>query len=242
MNQLNIELFEKLSRLQWLMRKQQNRTHAERNPMADPTRGQGRILALLKLQDGISTKDLSYLLGIRVSSLNELLAKMEKNDYITREPSAADKRVMLVKLTEKGKSEQQEDWTPGALFTCLSEDEQNTFSNYLDRIIASIEAQLGEEADEDERDWWSHGGRKRMGDEKFERLAAMGRGGFAHGEEFDPRHFCGRGGFPHGGRHGGRNGDGHEAHGGRHGKGHCGKGDGHQARGDNPCQPEPHDD
>lgn len=202
MNQLNTELYKKLSRLQWLMRKQHIRTHAESGPMADPTRGQGRILALLKLQDSISTKDLSYLLGIRVSSLNELLAKMEKSSYITREPSEVDKRVMLVKLTEKGKSEQQEEWNPSTIFDCLSEDEQNAFSNYLDRVIASIEAQLGEEADEDERNWWKHGGRKRMGDEKFERLAPMGRGGFAHGEEFNHHQCGGRDGFPHGGGHG----------------------------------------
>lgn len=83
------------------------RAYAERGPMADPTRGQGRIIAILKMQDSISTKDLSYLLDIRISSLNELLSKMEKADYIKREPSESDKRVMLVKLTEKGKDEQQ---------------------------------------------------------------------------------------------------------------------------------------
>ena len=204
MNQITTELYEKLSRLQWLMRKQHIRTHAECNPMADPTRGQGRILALLKLQDGISTKDLSYLLGIRVSSLNELLAKMEKGGYITREPSEADKRVMLAKLTEKGKSEQQEEWNPGSIFACLSEDEQNSFANYLDRVISSIEAELGDEADEDERNWWKHGGRERMGDEMFERLAPMGRGGHARRNEFDPHSFGGRGRFSHGGGFKGR--------------------------------------
>lgn len=202
MNEMDIQLYEKLSRLQWLMHKHHLRTHTENGPMADPTRGQGRIFALLKMQDGISTKDLSFVLGIRVSSLNELLAKMEKNGYITREPSEADKRVMLVKLTEKGKNEEQREWNPAAIFTCLSEEEQKAFSDYLDRVIASLEGEMGEEADQEERDLWMRDGRKRMGEEMFERFASMHRGGFGFRDGFDPRQFGGRhgfGGFPHGG-------------------------------------------
>ena len=90
------------------------------------------------MQDGISTKDLSYLLGIRVSSLNELLAKMEKHDYIVREPSEADKRVMLVRLTEKGRQKEPREWEPGNLFACLSDEEQRTFADYLDRVNAAF--------------------------------------------------------------------------------------------------------
>ncbi len=158
MNEMNNELFEKLSRLQWLRHKLHMRDHLEGGPMADTTRGQGRILAILKMQDGISTKDLSYLLGIRISSLNELLAKMEKSGYITREPSEADKRVMLVKLTQKGKNEQQQEWNPDDIFACLSEEEQKAFADYLDRIIAAIEIKIGVEVDDEERDWWTRGG------------------------------------------------------------------------------------
>lgn len=196
MNERNTELYEKLSRLQWLMHKSHLRTYAESGPMADPTRGQGRIFAVLKMQDGVSTKDLSYLLGIRISSLNELLQKMEKSGYITREPSEADKRVILIKLTEKGKMEEQQEWNPDTIFSCLSDDEQRSFADYLDRVIAAIETGLGEAVDDGARDWWARGGRERMGDEMFERLASMRRGGF------DPRQFGGMhgfGGFPHGG-------------------------------------------
>lgn len=98
---MNTELYDKLTRLQWLLHKQQIKTHTMGGPMADTSRGQGRILAVLKMKDGISTKDLSYLLGIRTSSLNELLAKLEKSGYITREPSKKDKRVMLIYLTDR---------------------------------------------------------------------------------------------------------------------------------------------
>ncbi|WP_051624244.1 MarR family winged helix-turn-helix transcriptional regulator [Clostridium akagii] len=202
MNEMNNELYEKLSRLQRLLHKRHLREHVKGGLMGDSTRGQGRILAILKMQDGIPTKDLSYLLGIRVSSLNELLAKMEKSGYITREPSEADKRVMLVKLTEKGKSEQQQEWNPGDIFTPLSAEEQKTFADYLDRIIMVIETEIGAEVDDDERDWWRRGGRERMGDEMFEHLAHMRHGGF------DPHKIGGGhgfGGFSHDG-HVGRQG------------------------------------
>lgn len=194
MNETNTELYEKLGRLMRLLHKHHLRAYAERGPMADPTRGQGRLIAILKMQDGISTKDLSYLLDIRISSLNELLSKMEKAGYIEREPSETDKRVMLVRLTEKGKGEQQE-WNPNQIFDCLSEDEQKTFGAYLDRVSTSIETDLGDQMDEDEREWWTREARERMGDEMFERFAAMRHAGFMM-RGFDPH-----GGFD--GFHGG---------------------------------------
>ena len=133
------ELYEKLTQLQWLLHKQQLRSWAEFGPMADTSRGQGRILAMLKIKDGISTKDLSYLLGVRVSSLNEMLSKMEKNGFITREPSEQDKRVMLVYLTEKGREEQQEQSADmNDIFDSLTAAEQALFSEYLDRIISKL--------------------------------------------------------------------------------------------------------
>lgn len=146
---MNNELYEKLTQLQWLLHKQQIRGWAQGGPLTDHTRGQGRILAFLRLRDGISTKDLSYLLGMAISSLNEMLAKLEKGGYITREPSEEDKRIMLVKLTEKGKVEEQSA-TPdmGNIFVSLSEEEQKTFGDYLDRIILTMEKYFSESGDE----------------------------------------------------------------------------------------------
>ena len=187
MNEGNVTLLEKLSRLQWLLHKHHLRTHSESGPVSDPTRGQGRIFAILRMKDGISTKELSYLLGIRISSLNELLSKMVRNGYITREPSEEDKRVMLIRLTEKGRDERQPEWSPDTIFACLTEDEQAAFSDYLDRIIAALEMELGEGTDEEERDWWKNCGRERMGEEVFDRLAAM-RHGRHHDWEAVPLH------------------------------------------------------
>jgi len=146
MNDMYKELYEKLSRLQWLLQRQHLRTHAEYGPMGDPTRGQGRVLAVLKLKPEINMKDLSYLLNIRHQSLNELLNKLEKSGYIIRTPSETDKRSIIVQLTEKGKTVQYMDMDFG-IFCCLNEEEQTAFGEYLDRVIAALEERLGDEAD-----------------------------------------------------------------------------------------------
>ncbi|MDR0434761.1 MAG: MarR family transcriptional regulator [Gracilibacteraceae bacterium] len=147
---MNNGLYEKLALLQWLLHKQQLRGWAAGGPMANTVRGQGRILAVLKLRDGVSTKDLSYLLGVAVSSLNELLSKLEKNGYISREPSEQDKRVMLVWLTEKGReAEQPETVDFEGIFSCLTSEEQETLGGYLDRVADSLRQTLGFDDEEE---------------------------------------------------------------------------------------------
>jgi DNA-binding MarR family transcriptional regulator len=203
---MNDELYEKLSRLQWLLHKLQIRGYAEGGPMADTTRGQGRILAVLKLKDAISTKELSYLLGVRVSSLNGLISKLEKSGHVTREPSEQDKRIMLVKLTEKGrKLEEPGTVEYGDIFACLSDEEQQAFGECLDRVIAALTEKLGHDDDgELERmaavrerfaemldgHWGRHG---------FHRLF----GGFGRFHHSETDHHHGFGGFGH--RSGGSN-------------------------------------
>lgn len=211
MNEQYRELYEKLSRLQWLLHRHHLQTHAERGPMADPTRGQGRVLAMLKLQPQISTKDLSYLLGIRQQSLNELLGKLEKAEYVTRVPSESDRRVMLVTLTEKGRQQEQAaEPDLGDILDCLSQPEQLAFGEYLDRVIAALESRLGVEGEEMEA--WQNAARSRMGDEMFERLRSMRHGGHP-----------GRRDIPwEGGPHRGPCGPGHPPHGPQQGPHHPG--------------------
>lgn len=178
------ELYEKLTQIQWLLNKQMMRGFAENGPMADTTRGQGRILALLKLRDGISTKELSYLLGVSISSLNELLLKLEKGGYITREPSEQDRRVMLVKLTDKGRDEKQTAaFDFDDVFSCLADEEQRTLGDYLDRIIDALHTKFS--GDDSEMFKKIEALRSKFGD--------FGAFFGAHGHEFR-----GRWGFPYG--------------------------------------------
>lgn len=202
-----MDLRGKLQRLMWLSRFYQQKNYLKHGPMADPSRGQGRVLAALKMQSEISTKDLAYLLGIRTQSLNELLGKLEKNGFITRTQSEEDKRIILVKLTEKGKQEKQQD-LQGAefddLFDCLNEDEQKSFGDYLDRIIAALEAQVGGEPDDAEFEWIK-AARERFG-ANFDQLMGMRHGGNpsrrGRGSHGDFGKHGGVDNFPHGGHFG----------------------------------------
>lgn len=167
------DIYEKLSTLQWLMKRRQMFSQAESGPFADSTRGQGRILAMLKIQPEITTKDLSYLLGIRQQSLNELLNKLEKSSYVERRPSEKDRRIMVVHLTEKGKTVQQPESDYHEILGCLSHEELQQFGNYLDRIIVSLRTQEGIGDEETVMEDWMEKARERMGEEQFEKLMAM---------------------------------------------------------------------
>ena len=162
------DLYEKTARLQWLLQKHQAQRYAERGAMSDPARGQGKILSLLKMQDSVSTKELSSILGIRVSSLNEMLAKLEKNGYIQREQSEDDRRVMIVKLTEKGRESEQSKPDFANIFSCLSEEEQFVFGQYLDRIITALEKEGGDDFDFIAAKMEAF--REKFGDEMFEMM------------------------------------------------------------------------
>ena len=147
------ELLEQLIRLERLLHFRHLRAHRERGPMADPHRGQGRILALLKLKPEMSQQELSTILDIRSQSLGELLAKLERQGYIRRSPSETDRRAMVIRLTEEGAAVAEtatEAPEADGLFGCLSEEERSALSGYLERLIASWEEELGAAgADED---------------------------------------------------------------------------------------------
>ena len=181
MHDIYSNLYEKLSTLQWLMKRHQMFCQAESGPFADTSRGQGRILAMLKIQPEIATKELAYLLGIRQQSLNELLNKLEKNGYVERKPSENDKRVMIVHLTEQGKQLQQPETDYQSIFNCLLPEELQQLSQYLDRIIEAFQVQTGNVSEENNSniDWMSQA-RERMGNEHFEQLMSMRERAFGH--------------------------------------------------------------
>jgi DNA-binding MarR family transcriptional regulator len=202
----DVSLFDLLFRLEWLLRRRQVQHLRGRSPVAAPHQGQGRVLALLKLKPELSQKELSTILDIRSQSLGELLGKLERQGLVTRTPSEEDRRSVIVRLTEAGKtaSENQEDLPdPEGMFDCLNADEQDRFADYLKRIIAALEAELGPDGP-----WAREGFGPPPGDPGFGRHGALGGFGRFGGRGFD-RGFGGPG-FPGHGR-----GPGHD-----HGRGH----------------------
>lgn len=149
MNDNISDLNEKMMKLQWLMQHHHFQYYLQHGPAADPTRGQGRILAVLKQKEPISSKKLSNLLGVRQQSLNELLNKLEKKGYVERIQSEEDRRVILVKLTGLGKTEgQKAEYDVSSIYSCLSNEEMINLGNYVDRMINTLAEQFGDDVNE----------------------------------------------------------------------------------------------
>lgn len=102
------------------------------------SRGQGRVLAILKKKDNITTKDLAIILGISISALNLLLNRLKKSGFIVKEPSKEDKRVFLIKLTEKGRDFTIEPSVDYNIFDCLDENQKQEFNSSLNSIIKEV--------------------------------------------------------------------------------------------------------
>ena len=190
------ELFEKLLDVQNILRAHHNARSMEHGPASDPTRGRGRVIALLKLKDGVSTREMAEILGIRVSSVNEVVAKLEKDGYVERARSEEDGRVVLVKLTDKGREERQGGDFPDRLFAGFEDAELESLDAAFDKMIANVEAELPENARAE------LGESRRRRDEFFQGHGMHGDGmgpGCGHGHGHGPGHGHGHG---HGRSHG----------------------------------------
>jgi DNA-binding MarR family transcriptional regulator len=192
MSEIKATITEQLQQLQMLMHRAAFHDFMIGGRMHNPHRGQGRVLAMLKLKPEISQKELTYLLGMSKQSLAELLIKLERSGYITREPSDDDRRIMTIKLTEEG-MKAADDVDDNAsetskILDCLSDEELAVFSEYLGRIIKRCEEQFPDEDFE----------QRRRSMEEFMMMHGRGRGfgwfgghGGPHGEPedfFEGRH------------------------------------------------------
>ena len=126
-----------------LLHRYQTEAYKENGPMGSPFKGQGRILAILKLKPEISHRELSYLLGISTQSMSELLRKLENKGYVKRVPSEHDRRSMDIILTEEGRrAVEQADGFDGRdtdrLFDCFDDQEQKQFKGFLERLEDEI--------------------------------------------------------------------------------------------------------
>jgi len=166
---LQEEIYEKLFTLQWLLQRYKAQNQSA---FADKSQGQGRVLAVLRMNEALLSKDLAYILGIRQQSLNELLKKLEKNGLVERIPSEKDGRVLLVKLTAKGKEIPKDDRDYSKLFKGLDEEDLAQFSRYLDQLILNLEDDVEDIFDYDFFEWMANK-RENMTEEEFEKMLSM---------------------------------------------------------------------
>lgn len=113
--------------------------------------GQQRVLAVLAKEDGLIQSQLAEILDIRPSSLAELMKKMEKSGDVLRKEEEQDKRIKRVFLTQQGQQKAQkfshvsEDMSE-AFFAGLTEEEQENFSAYMQKISAGWQEEFQKQA------------------------------------------------------------------------------------------------
>ena len=62
-----------------------------------------QVLAIIIIpDDGIEMSELARALGLENSSVTRLISRLERNNYVTRKKSEADKRSIIVFLDQKG--------------------------------------------------------------------------------------------------------------------------------------------
>lgn len=139
MSEESKKLMNLLMRLEGLLRRQM--MGGRQRAVMNPHRGQGRVLSILRMKKEITQKELTYILDMSKQAIGELLSKLEHCGYITRTPSEEDGRVMIVTLTEKGRTVSDEMDLDGDesenLFQCLTREEQKNLGEYLERLITS---------------------------------------------------------------------------------------------------------
>ena len=123
-----------------------DKRNKKQNPeMKSITKGQGRLIGFLKRKDGFSTKELSEILNISVTSLNETLNKLEQQNFIRKVPSPKDKRILLVELTEEGRAIEFKNHEDIDIFDTLSEEEKENLNEYLNRLTIALHNKFKDE-------------------------------------------------------------------------------------------------
>lgn len=105
---------------------------------------QGRILKILYRQGPLSQKVLQEKLAIQPGSMSEIAAKLEHRGLLCRTRDEADKRKVLLSLTDAGRQD-VEDFSAqgrpyaGRRFDALSEQEKHTLCALLEKLLDSWE-------------------------------------------------------------------------------------------------------
>lgn len=101
--------------------------------------GRGRILYLLAQHDYVYQNQLAKLAKIKPGSLTQILEKMEKEGLIVRQRDQNDRRLIYVRLSQKGKgqvarNEQYHRDFQRYITSPLTEDEIKQFTTTLEKI------------------------------------------------------------------------------------------------------------
>lgn len=89
----------------WYKLSQDLKLHMDSRLAPTLTEGQFNVLEFLLSHDQVKPSDLIQHLATTPAAITTLLDRMEKNELITRERDNHDRRIVWLRLTEKGESE-----------------------------------------------------------------------------------------------------------------------------------------
>lgn len=104
-------------------------------------RGQSRILNILLENPQMSQRALQEQLGIEPGSISEILAKLEEKGFLVKEKDENDRRRMILRLTEAGKTAAEAEKSRDAkqygeeIFSSLTHEEQEQLKEILRKLL-----------------------------------------------------------------------------------------------------------
>lgn len=103
-----------------------------------------RVLTTISLHQRISQNDLLAELGLRASSLSEMIGKLEEEGLIAKERNVLDKRAYMVSMTDKGNATTEEHLEKrqayaDAVFAEFAEDEYRQMGTLLMKLVDVLE-------------------------------------------------------------------------------------------------------
>ena len=114
-----------------------------RRDQLDVNPGQGRILYCLWQNDEIPINELAKRTALKKSTLTTMLDRLETRGHLKRVSSREDRRVILIKLTEKNKALHEEyrrisQEMTGLFYKGFSAKEITAFESFLARILTNL--------------------------------------------------------------------------------------------------------
>ena len=96
------------------------------------------------MQEGITQKDLAFLLGIRPQSAGEMLQKLEDHGLVERRKSETDARAIQLFLTEEGRAHAEEidrmrKVVAEDVFSVLTDEEKEQLAVILDKLQTELD-------------------------------------------------------------------------------------------------------
>lgn len=132
------ELLLKLAELQRAIQKWHNALRRQTGDIAaNPITGQGRVLSVLAESGDMPQRAMSSRLGITPQSLGEMLFKLERAGYITREATGTGAHTLSVSITDAGR-ERVDKHGDVNYFDDFSDEEIQQFADFVNRAIEDL--------------------------------------------------------------------------------------------------------